>query len=171
MYFSIDYVSHLRYIDSQPRSWRGVSRRSTHPAIWDERSKKCNPASKNARRGNEEDWLFDIVRWDDARFVLILRSAYARWHRQREQACAALRAAPQHEGRRGRRISDETNPRRGHARPSHREPTCTCGRVGPIVLGLLFTMKIPIQTCDSSARGAGTGTSGIRRCCAPAGKA
>ena len=49
-----------------------------HPptAIWDERSKKCNPASKNARRGNEEDWLFDIVRWDDARFVLILSNHY-----------------------------------------------------------------------------------------------
>jgi hypothetical protein len=51
MYFSIDYVLHPRYIDSQPRSWRGASRRSTHPAIWDERSKKCKPGEQKRAAG------------------------------------------------------------------------------------------------------------------------
>jgi hypothetical protein len=49
--------------------------------------------------------------------------------------------------------SGETNPHSGRARPSHREPTCTCTQVRSIVVGLLFTMKIPTQTCDASARG------------------
>jgi len=49
--------------------------------------------------------------------------------------------------------SGEMNLRRGRARPSHREPTCTCAQVRSIVVGLLFTMKIPTQTCDASARG------------------
>src|SRR6476660_4886068 len=28
------------------------------------------------------------------------------------------------------------------------EPTCTCAQVRSIVLGLLFTMKIPTQSCE-----------------------
>ena len=34
------------------------------------------------------------------------------------------------------------------------EPTCTCGRRGSIVCGLLFTMKIPTQACEPFASAA-----------------
>jgi hypothetical protein len=45
-------------------------------------------------------------------------------------------------------------------------PTCACVGRAPIVLGLLFTMKIPTQNCKPSARGAGSRRTGISRCCA-----
>ena len=43
-----------------------------------ERSKDAKPPGAKTRRGNEEDWLFDIVsRGGTRRFVLILRSVHA----------------------------------------------------------------------------------------------
>ncbi len=45
----------------------------------------------------------------------------------------------------------QTKPRDGRPRE---EPTCTCGRRGSIVCGLLFTMKIPTQACEPFASAA-----------------
>jgi hypothetical protein len=67
--------------------------------------------------------------------------------------------APQHEGRRA------TKPTIACAQPGALvAPTGACVGRTPIVSGLLFTMKIPTQSCGPSARGAGACSSGISRC-------
>jgi hypothetical protein len=86
-------------------------------------------------------------------------------------ANANRRAAPQHEGRRGGAfLTKRIHVAGAHGRRIENQPARVVGSV-PLLWDCYLQMKIPTQPCDPSARCAGTGASGIRRCCAPAGKA